>query len=54
MRGIQVERTVLSCHGYAIIWTATYADKPADTNIDDNDDHVTNMDGIFFDDTNTR
>ena len=55
MRGIQVERTeyltsiILSRS--AIIWTATYADKQADTNIDGNDDHVTNTDEIFFDDT---
>jgi len=55
VRGIQVERTeyltsiILSRS--AIIWTATYADKQADTNIDGNDDHVTNTDEIFFDDT---
>ena len=55
MRGIQVERTeyltsiILSRS--AIIWTATYADKQADTNIDGNDDYVTNTDEIFFDDT---
>ena len=55
MRGIQVERTeyltsiILSRSD--IIWTVTYADKPAYTNIDGNDDYVTNTDEIFFDDT---
>jgi len=33
------------------IWTATYADKTADTNIDGNDVHVTNTDENTFDDT---
>ena len=33
------------------IWTATYADKSADTNIDGNDVYVTNTDEITFDDT---
>ena len=35
----------------AIIWTATYADKLADTNIDGNDVYVTNTDENTFDDT---
>ena len=55
MRGIQVEwtkyLTSIILSRSAIIWTATYADKQADTNIDGNDDHVTNTDEIFFDDT---
>ena len=33
------------------IWTATYADKTADTNIDGNDVYVTNTDENTFDDT---